>query len=243
MLIKHFDTINGSYTTTPFTSRFNVYPTITGVKKVYLKSIELSIDFPNIRDGLNTFTIKYNNNLYSINLGNKVYTSISTLISDLNSAYTGVIAGVLVVFSLSGNLINLTLTGITPLTFTIVNTLLSDYVLGFKSSTSSSSGNSYSIIANIPYLLNVDNYLVFNITNLSLNNNNNSDRLCHFKIPLNANNGMVYFENEYSNLTQYSLNTDDKKIIDYLLIDVRDRFGNQLTSYNNDFSFTLGFEN
>ena len=95
---------------------------------------------------------------------------------------------------------------------------------------------------NIFYHGNIDNYLIFNIGNLPLSNNNISNQLCNFKIPLNASNGMVYFENEYNSLIQFCENSETSKILTNLEIKLYDRFGNQLTQSNNDFSFTLGFE-
>ncbi len=240
--IKHFDTINASYTSTPFNSRFEIQNPIKNIKKIYLKSFELSLDFCNVRAGLNTFTVRYNSILYTVTLNDKVYTSIGSLLTDLNSAYTGIISGVNVGFTTSNNQIILTLTGSAPLTFSIIPTNFSNYILGFKMNTGSASGNTYTITGSNPYLLNADNYLIFNIGNLPLSNNNISNQLCNFKIPLNASNGMVYFENEYNSLIQFCENSETSKILTNLEIKLYDRFGNQLTQSNNDFSFTLGFE-
>lgn len=78
--------------------------------------------------------------------------------------------------------------------------------------------------------------------NLSVDNNNISNTVCNFKIPLNASNGMVYFENEFSNLSQYVYNGDRALRLSSLKIQLNDRFGNALYQNNNDFSFTLGFD-
>ena len=241
-LIKHFDTINADYTLTPFNCSFQLLTPLKKIKKIYLKSFELSIDFTNIRTNFNTFSIKYNNIIYTRTLNNNNYTSITNLLNDLNTAFTNCISGITILFTNTNNLISLTLSGTSILPFNIINTNLALYILGFKFSSNSSNSTTYTITASNQYLLTIDNYLIFNLSNLPFENNNNSQIFCNFKIPLNANNGMVYFENEFNNLSQYITNSDNSLILSNFKIQILDRFGNQLISNNNDFSFSLGFE-
>ena len=245
-LIKHFDTIDSYYEKTPLNnSVFNFQYPIKNIKKIYLKNIQLSIDWTNIRENLNEFKIVYNNVIYTQTLTTKNYTSITQLINDLNGKFLNVLPNnIIVLFSLNtiNNCIDLKLTGSTPLTFSIFNTNFSDYILGFKFSSSNQTGNNYTISALNQYLLNSDNYIIMNLINISGDNNNVSQKLCNFKIPLNASNSMVYFDNEFSNLSQFIYNTDKSLILNSLKIQIIDRFNNVFNNYNNDFSFTLGFD-
>jgi hypothetical protein len=244
-LIKHFDTIDSIYTIdSPFDTTFNLQYPLRKVKKIYLKSFEIPIDFTNIRNGLNTFSILYNSVVYTKTLSDKNYISITTLCNDLNTLFTNCISNITILFSSNSNtnLISISLTGSSPLTFTIVPTNLSNHILGFKKSSNLQNLNTYTITGSNPFLLSVDNYIVMNFPKLAFDNNNNSHKLCNFKIPLNASNGMVYFENEFSNLSQHIINTDNSLIISSLKIQILDRFNNILTQSNSDFSFTLGFE-
>ena len=243
-LIKHFDTLDASYTTTPFNCLFTFQNPITNIKKIYLKSLELPVDITNIRSGLSTFTISYNSTIYSKTLPDNNYTNISTLINDLNTIWTATITNITVLFSVNtlNNIISVKLTGTVPLTFSIIPTKFSTNILGYKYQSGSATGNTYSVVASNQYLLSVDNYIIFNLMNLSVDNNNISNTVCNFKIPLNASNGMVYFENEFSNLSQYVCNGDRALRLSSLKIQLNDRFGNALYQNNNDFSFTLGFD-
>lgn len=244
-LIKHFDTIDSSYTNdTPFDTTFNLQYPLKGVKKIYLKSLELPIDFTNIRNGLNTFSILYNSVVYTKTLSDKNYVIISALCNDLNTLFTNAISGITITFSYNStsNLVSITLSGSSPLTFTVIPTNFSNHILGLKKNTTLQNLNTYTITGSNPFLLSADNYIVMNFPKLAFDNNNNSHKLCNFKIPLNASNGMVYFENEFSNLSQHITNTDNSLIISSLKIQILDRFNNVITQTNSDFSFTLGFE-
>ena len=90
-------------------------------------------------------------------------------------------------------------------------------------------------------LLNIDNYINMYITNVSAQSTNANNTLCHFKIPLNASNGVIYYTGDNSSFSQ-NINVNSSLLISKLSIIVTDRFGYSLHSNNIDYSFSLGFE-
>jgi hypothetical protein len=85
----NFDTINSNYSSSgnPYNTQFTILPALSHVSKIFLKSLEIPVGFHNVRSGsnLNIFNFTLNAITYNITLTAKVYTSINTLLADLNS--------------------------------------------------------------------------------------------------------------------------------------------------------------
>ena len=67
-------------------SRFMLNEPMQRIKKITLKSLELPVSFPNIRENsTNIFTFIFNSISYSIVLLEKNYTSINELLDNMNA--------------------------------------------------------------------------------------------------------------------------------------------------------------
>jgi hypothetical protein len=162
----NFDTINSTYTSAnnPYDCAFNLNIPIKRAKKIYLKSIEIPIGFNNIRtssNGLNNFIFTINSTTYTVILVDKVYTSISALLIDINNQIlTWGLSFTIVLSVNSTNSNKLTLTLSTSNTITILPTGLSVNILSF---TLNQSITGTILNATNNYLLNVDNYLTYSV--------------------------------------------------------------------------------
>lgn len=244
--LLHFDTANSNYdasTNDPMNTNFTITNPKRQIRSISLKSLELPISFTNIRSGsMSQFGIVISGTTYSITLNNKVYTSVSALLTDINNAFSGLTlpnSGVLTLSNV-GNFLLCTLACSAPTIFSIVSTQMSYYVLGLKNTgTLITSGNNTSILGNNNILLNVDNYIIMyfpSIPTSTMTSTNGS--LCHFKIPLNATNGVVFYEGDNATFKQSVEITDSNYIFLNLKVQFFDRFGNSLIN-GLDYSFTL----
>ena len=86
----HFDSIFGQYTN-PYNCTYKLVPELRKPIRISLKSIELPITFCNVRYPYNS--ISYNltqsgiTTTYSFTITESIYTSISTLLTDINTAF------------------------------------------------------------------------------------------------------------------------------------------------------------
>ena len=55
----HFDSVDASYVSDPFNARFPLAQKLTDVHTISLKSLEMPINFFNIRTGMNQITVNY----------------------------------------------------------------------------------------------------------------------------------------------------------------------------------------
>jgi hypothetical protein len=235
----NFDSYFATYKSNDcFDARFPLSTPIIEAKKLTLKSLELPVNFNNIRNSgtLNQFSISTNlGNTYNVSIPSYNYSTIDTLVTALNNAFVGVVPNTTFTF-VTGNYITLSATSTTITSFVINKTSLSNAVLGFKST-----GNLMSITATSPYLLNVDNYIIMYINNIqALHTENTGNFLQSFKIPLNAVNGVVYYQAENSNFSQSVYLAPSH--IQYLDITIYDRFGQKIQCNNSDYSFSLSVE-
>lgn len=251
MSILHFDTITSNYIQNdPFNTRFTLANAIHRVRSIQLKSLELPVGFFNVRNSgtLNIVTISINNVDYSITLSPKNYTTASNLCTDINTLFSGVTFATAstVTFSAAGSYINvaLTSTGITQ--FSIVDTQLSNYILGLKSSNNAaiSGGTTASITASSVINLNVDNYLNMYLENVPTDNNYNFNGiLCSFKVSLNGVYGNIIYNNDETVFKQTVFISDENFILRELRICIFDRFGNPIVNNGLDYSFSLEIKN
>ena len=247
--IIHFDSIDGvqQYDTT-----FNLYhcyktnialtSAVKKIKSIELLSVELPLQFFNIRNSNLSDTLKfkfsystYTNISISCVIKNQSYTAIATLLSTINTAVATLISsyGLTFTLSLSSNSIILT-TNATSLTFT--SGILVNNILGL-SSTDVLSSNQISFSNN--YNLNPDNFISLYISNLPISSNHASGRNNTFKIPLNATSGQIVFFHSFSGFIQPRTINDDNFVLEKLNIIMYDRFGYPINGGGGDFSFTL----
>ena len=228
--ILHFDTLLGQYNNSVYDCTFAYFEQsapIRNVQKIYLKSIEIPISFNNIRvsNGTNTFKI----NGFIITINENSYTSITTLLNDINIKVHLVLPNV--TFGVENQKVVMT----TNTTITFNNSRLLSVILGFTKlyypNTSFSENN---------YLLGYDNYISIYFQDLPVKSTNN--QLISYKIPLNAVNGMVYYMQELNSFSQFIEITDSNYILNRIRVIIYDRFGCILTN-GLDYSFSLAINN
>jgi len=235
----HFDSLNAIKSTDVFNATFNLQKTYTKIKNIHIKNVELPICFPNIRSGnlSNNFQFSINSVNYSTTITERNYTTISALLTDLNTAIATTLtsSGFTLVLStgIKNNLI-VTITGALT-NLTIRNTTLS-IILGLNGATTSSlsytSPNSFNI--------NYDLYVLMSFDNIPSVFSSSGNIRSALKIPLGTNYANInnYFSHRSDNdmsLIVYDANF----IFQNLQIKFYDRFGYVLSNNNVDYSFTI----
>ena len=241
----HLDSIYSTYAqpaNDPFDAKFNLSTPISDVRRIYLRSVEMPINFYNIRNSgtLNKIIVRTNlGNSYVVSVTAGNYLTIDALITVINNSFVGVIPSTTVTFAYSGNRVSVSATSSTITSFSLVDTSMSKYVLGFRNVTFSG----LSASASVDYLLNVDNYVVMYLKSVPSDNTaGNGNINCSFKIPLNAVNGMVLFVSDESSNKQFINVLDSSNHLSYLIVQIYDRFNELILSNNADYSFSLGIE-
>ena len=235
----HFDSLNAIKSTDVFNATFNLQKTYTKIKNIHIKNVELPICFPNIRSGnlSNSLQFSINRVNYSTTITERNYTTISALLTDLNTAIATTLtsSGFTLVLStgIKNNLI-VTITGALT-NLTIRNTTLS-IILGLNGATTSSlsytSPNSFNI--------NYDLYVLMSFDNIPSVFSSSGNIRSALKIPLGTNYANInnYFSHRSDNdmsLIVYDANF----IFQNLQIKFYDRFGYVLSNNNVDYSFTI----
>lgn len=235
----HFDSLNAIKSTDVFNATFNLQKTYTKIKNIHIKNVELPICFPNIRSGnlSNNLQFSINSVNYSTTITERNYTTISALLTDLNTAIATTLtsSGFTLVLStgIKNNLI-VTMTGALT-NLTIRNTTLS-IILGLNGATTSSlsytSPNSFNI--------NYDLYVLMSFDNIPSVFSSSGNIRSALKIPLGTNYANInnYFSHRSDNdmsLIVYDANF----IFQNLQIKFYDRFGYVLSNNNVDYSFTI----
>ena len=235
----------------PFSCTFSLANPLRNVNQITLKSIEIPVAFNNIRNSgtLNQFGITIGGTVYSITLSTNNYASISTLCTDITTAFTGLTLPNNAILTMSAGTTNVivSLVSTVQTNFVVNQTQLSFYILGFKNqsaqiNTTSGSNRTSTINALNSFNLNIDNYANFSIINLPvLNNANCNGIISSFKIPLNCLTGEVLYLEENQTFKQSVLITNNGIVINSLKVVITDRFGNSLSNNGIDYSFSLGF--
>ena len=234
--------------------------TLTSVKKIFLKSVEIPICVANVRSPYNIFyyTIRTINNIttqYSFNMPDKTYTSIFTLLTDLNAAIvtniqpkmqTNEIAPILTINNSELNKINLSvITNSSTLSF--INNGFLYYYLGYnvnnvKITTSNILLQKTTLFSfsNV-YNLSFDTYYNLNFNNISSINKNNHSFFSDFKLAINSISNTVFYANELTSYSQHILINDKNLTLSKIDITIVDRYNNIIFS-PLDWSLTLEFE-
>ena len=229
---------------------FNCYfpfTAIKNVKRITLKSIEMPLTLLTVRFQNSSTNIKFifsygafNNISISANLSPTTYTTIASLLTDLNTQITAVLAsysGVSIVFSsVSSNIGNLCSITYNCTSFRLLETPLINYILGFT--------NKYTSIesplqSTAPInLYGIDNVIYITFPNIP--NSNVNSKYIGFKLPIiNITNNTLYYSDSTENQS-ITLN-DINFTLDKLNILVLDRLGCQLTGFYN-FTMSLIIE-
>ena len=254
----HFDSANANYltdlnntttiTSNPYKAQYFMNQTFRNIKRVYLTSLELPVGFTNVRTG-STSTLKFtlNDSAYTVVLPEKNYTTIASLLTDLNTACVGIVSNVVITFSLTTSLTTplrllITFTGSTTTSsFSITDTNLSKYILGFRNGKDTLVSSVYTA-SNANYNLNCDNYILMYIPTLNGLNSSMSNQISTFKIPLNVITNQVYFYQESSSFKQWVDIHDKNLLLNNLTVVLYDKFGNNLNPNGMDYSFSITVE-
>ena len=232
----NFDSTKSTYNIDPFDTIFNFSEPLKNIKRISLASLELPVGFTNIRASnfLNVFTITIASITSTITLTPNNYTSIVTLLTDMNSAFTALTLTNTPVFSLSSGKVVITLTS--TATMLITQTTLSKYILGFSKLNSIGTG----ITATNNYNLAYDTYINMYINNIPISNTTIHSHLCSFKIPFSGVGNTVYYLFNNNSFTQYLNITDPNYHLNFLKVTFYDRFNYQILTNNGlDYSFSL----
>ena len=228
-----------SYDTT-----FTISNPLRNVKKIYLKSLEMPISWNNIRviNGTTQFEFVLTSasnvvsTTYYIILNEKNYTSIDTLLFDINDQVSTVLGNFNITFSTQNNQIIITSTNYAGYTITFSSSRLLNVILGLNSSFAYPL--STTIYADYNYLLAYDHYVSLYFPDIPTKSTGYSNKLISFKVPISSVNGMVYFLQDLNSFNQSIEITDPNYVISRLRVVVYDRFGILLTN-SLDYSFSL----
>ena len=208
----HFDTTNqwnpsfqqifNNSNSSPFNLTLTLPNQINKVKRIYLKSIEMPIGFTNIRsdNNSNTLTITINTTLIckiTLTSGNYTITSLITAINNAltsSSVFTGANASYLPVFSVSGQIVSISVPGQIYANIILNSTTLSNVVLGFPYNYQIPLTNSITAPSN--YNIAYDNYLVMHLPNINARSTAANSQLISFKIPYNGQANSIFFNVE-----------------------------------------------
>ena len=135
-----------------------------------------------------------------------------------------------------------TFTGsVTTSSFSITNTNLSKYVLGFRKGDDSLVAGVYTASCS-NWNLNSDNYIIIHIPALGYANTNTSGIATTFKIPLNSVYNQTLFYQENASSIQFIDIDDQGLVLRDLIVTIYDKYGMNLNPNGNDWSMTLAFE-
>ena len=261
--------VTGSHS---YDTKMNMSSPINNIKNIALKSVELAFVAQNIRSANRSnvlpFLIRYNaiDNFITITLKDKNYTSISTLLGDINTAISVKIAsvpamaGCTVLFyvnPLDTSKIIIKANADTPVgqpynTFGFYDGILTKTILGIATATALNNYTGDIAVRNVDnfsyvtatncYNLQPDNYYNMSFTNIQTAPSNANGQATTFKIPLNGSFGEViyYSENEGSEQVIYVDRPNTN--LSYLNMVITDRWGFPVYGYGSQISFTLSVE-
>ena len=283
--IIHLDSRNSTYIVNTnnttgivknsFHTNFKLTERFTKIKRISLSCLELPIGFPNIRFGCtNIFSFIINTVRYNIPISQNNYVSIDSLLTEINSKiymYLFLPFVVTIVLVPLTNRLRINVSGMRPITFTIISTNLSYHILGFRPDTDklvdtgtetityttivSGSMNTtsltsiptptspyYYLASSSTYDLNVDNYLSLYIPQLSGCVSDMTGLNTTFKIPMNCVMGMTYFFQKNLNFEQEVEISGKNLFLNEINIIVYDRFGQNVENNGLDYSLSLLIE-
>jgi len=248
----NFDT-NLITTSTPFDCQFILSDPLRRIKRIYLKSVELPINFLNVRTNFNSFNILLQKTStptalksFTITVPNGNYKSIEELLSTLNNQIFNIVwAGSNLTdadwpyFTLNSNNTISLATVSSHLTF---NLSLSNFITQILGFTNYNPAYLTTITSNRVYNLNYDTYLSIYCRNIPHKSSGVNGQLMTFKIPVNSVSGNIYYVAENISYSHYIEIKDESFILSNLQIQVYDQFNNLLDNNGMNWSFTLAFQ-
>ena len=251
----HFDSAAATYITdaqnttgnssNPYEAFFPMNQSFRKLKRVYLKSCELPVGFSNCRKGsTDTSNFKLNGTTYTVTLTEKYYQTMDSLVTDINTACSGGFGGSVPLFALTTSTttpyrLAVTFSGTTVTTFQFLDTLLSKYILGFRS-TDALSANTVNSSCN--YNMSADSYILMYIPSFNSLNANMSGNISTFKIPLLGFTNSVFYYFDFNSFVQYVDISDLNLVLSGLKVILYDKWGRNLQPNGLDWSFTLQVE-
>ena len=254
-VILHYDTNQSTkQNNNCFNTKFTLIESLKNIKSISLRSCELS-PIINFRFPYNIFYYSITNAAlvttnYTFTMPDKVYTSISSFLYDLNLNIVSQIQPKLQInetapiFSLNSSdssRLSISYTYVTS-QINFINDGILLYYLGrsffsnpiITGTTIKTSTTSFLY----PYNLNFDTYVNMNITNLFTISKNNSTIPCNYKLLLKTSStGYSFIDETY--LHQY-IDVSNQLSLNSLSIYITDRYGNSLFTIH-DYSFTLEY--
>ena len=232
-----------------FNSVFTLQTPVVNAKRMWLKSIELPVGFPNIRayNGSSTITLSTAQNgsgtNYTITLPDKIYNSTKLLLDDINAAFIAAYPSIYIAvfaFNTTTGMIQLDAEpsiALFPNGIFLQPNILVNTILGFPTSYTT---NSLIRDATKMYILNADLYITLYLPGLSSDNINAASIPSSFKIPLPVPSGGILFQ--ASNLSFDACINLTNTSIGSITCVIKDRFGYSISSRGLDWSATIAFE-
>lgn len=253
-----------------FNSKIKIATPIENIKSISLKTVEFPFCQFNVRSENDSnyidYVVTYNGNtIYSdFTLRDKNYTSITTLLADINSAfaidiaYYPVLNGFTVEFML--NPLDNTKIKIKAKPSQVTGglvfgqmefypSILINHILGVSYQ---ESGNPDLFIGNVDtfsymnctnnYNLQPDNYFNLSITNIQTAPSNANGKMNTFKVPLSSTFGEVIYWSDSDNSEQKVYVDRPNTTFDYVNLLITDRWGFPVYSNGSQISFTLNIE-
>ena len=240
----NFDSINSTDTNNDsFDTTFTILQKYKNIHKIYLKNAEIPVGFSNIRaeNKSNAFSFILNGITYNTTITSGVYSTISSLLSALNSVILSAITATGFTFVLSASTANkiiITSSGGFSNYSIITNTLSS--ILNITLAINQVAGTYTS-----PYVYNLgyDTYIQMCFYNIPSIYSSQGNVPSAVKIPMNTNTFNILFYTTDRNEYDQSLTISDPNfILSQMRIIMYDRYGYVLNNGSLDYSFTIAIE-
>ena len=260
MTYIHCDTQDSVNSIDSFAPTFLLSNVIRRPHKIFLKSAEIPVSFTNIRASnyTNYFTILSHGRIAQILIPEQQY-NLTSLLVMINSQIkdSGVFTDTNIpVFTFSNGYVSIVAqdagtqglaigwTGSAP--SNLVRTILgfnmfpNGYTLNGISLQLNQYSTSSTMTAVNSFNLAYDTYLSINLINIpALSSNSTNNKLISFKMPLNVQNGMLYYQADQTSFHQFVEITDQNFVLNRIQLQVYDRFNCPVMNNGVDWSFTL----
>jgi hypothetical protein len=247
--LLHFDTNDNNCTFTGSTGNaydvsFKLNTTYKRIRKITLASLEFPIVFTNIRNEntSNIFKLRIGSVDYNLTLANTNYTSIQTLLTDINNQLSLIgTAQTRPTLSLGNrtsgnNMVRISIPSAN--TIQLFDSILVNQVLGFpKNVYSGIRAPETNILGSYSFNLNYDNFLILYL-NIPSTCTSSGNKLISYKIPVNAVSGMVYYLGQNNTFEQSIIVSDQNYVLSDIRVQVFDRFGYPIIQAL-DYTFSL----
>ena len=244
--ILNFDTVFANYlpvsgSTSSFVASFPLQTPIRKIQRISLVSLELPVQFANVRTSITFSYTKTDTTQGSFSISiYQTFTTIASLLSYINSQIP-TISGVSILFSVSNtnsSQIIASASGLNAFQLTNSNdkTKFLKNILGFNGTETLSGGI---LTASNPYNINLDNFISIYLSNVPHQSTNQNQTPCSFKVPLNAVSNTIYYFGQNGSYTPFVNVSDSHFVLDKLNVAIYDRFNNPLNSNGGDYTFTL----